>query len=61
MIMENREIRLWDTQWMNIINADYSGMTNEEAIAAAVKETENRMARNFASNDWPPARGIGKA
>ncbi len=53
---ESREIRLWDTQWMNVVNADYSGMTKDDAIAAAVKATEEKMARNYADNSWPPAR-----
>ena len=53
---ECREIRLWDTQWINVVNADYSGMTKDDAIAAAVKATEEKMARNYANNCWPPAR-----
>ncbi len=53
---ESREIRLWDTQWVNVVNADYSGMTKDDAIAAAVKATEEKMARNYADNHWPPAR-----
>lgn len=46
-------IRLWDTQWMNIVNADYSQMTKEDAIAAAVKATEEQMARNYRDDKWP--------
>lgn len=58
---KSREIRLWDTQWMNVVNADYSDMDKDEAIAAAVKATEERMARNFADDNWPPARKWGDA
>ncbi|MFV7455440.1 hypothetical protein ACNPMX_11705 [Stenotrophomonas maltophilia] len=55
------EVRLWDTQWMNVVNADYSGMSREDAIAEAVKATEQAMARNFADNQWPRARVKGGA
>jgi hypothetical protein len=55
MSADSRDIRLWDTQWMNIVNADYSAMDKDEAIAAAVKATEQRMARNFDDNNRPPA------
>lgn len=56
---DSKEIRLWDTQWMNVVNADYSDMSKDDAIAAAIKATEERMARNFADNHWPPARVKG--
>lgn len=46
-------IRLWDTQWMNIVNADYSEMSKEDAIAAAIKATEQQMARNYKDDKWP--------
>lgn len=52
--MENQKvIRLWDTQWMNIVNADYREMSKEDAIAAAVKATEEQMARNYDDDKWP--------
>lgn len=52
------EHRLWDTQWMNVVNhPDVLGAaTAEEAVAIAVKMTEERMARNIADGHWPPAR-----
>jgi hypothetical protein len=56
MSADTREIRLWDTQWMNVVNADYSEMSKYDAIIAAVKATEERMARNFAANNWPQSR-----
>lgn len=49
----HRAIRLWDTQWMNIVNADYSGMSKDDAIATAVKATEEQMARNLRDDKWP--------
>lgn len=61
MSTDNREIRLWDTQWINVVNADYSDISKDDAIAAAVKATEERMARNFADNHWPPVRTRGAA
>ena len=48
-----RDIRLFDSQWMNIVNADYNGMTLEEAVNAAVKATEEQMARNYHEDRWP--------
>jgi len=57
---ENVEIRLWDTQWMKIVNADYSGMSKEEAIATAIKKTEEAMACSFKLDNWPPAKARGE-
>lgn len=53
-----KEIRLWDGQWMNIVNHDYcwERYTKEEAIHAAVKMVEEAMAKNIAENNWPPKR-----
>lgn len=48
-----RDIRLFDSQWMNIVNADYSGMSVEDAVHAAVKATEEAMARNYHDDKWP--------
>jgi hypothetical protein len=41
-------MRLWDSQWVNIVNhADcYRDMDKEAAVAAAVKLTEQAMAKN---------------
>jgi len=48
------EMRLWDSQWMRIVNADYSGMSREDAIHAAVKATEEMMAKNCYKDNFPP-------
>lgn len=46
---EGKEIRLFDGQWLNIVN---SGMTIEEAV----KATEEGMRRNLADGKWPNKR-----
>lgn len=46
-------IKLWDSQWVNIVNADYSGMSKQEAIDAAVKAAEAQMAKNYMADNWP--------
>lgn len=52
--MENQKvILLWDSQWVNIVNADYSNMSKEDAVVAAVKATEEQMARNYKDDKWP--------
>ena len=56
MSNERNEIRLWDTQWVNIVNGDYVGLDRNEAIALAVKRTEQAMASNYMKSNWPPAR-----
>lgn len=48
-----RDIRLWDSQWVNIVNYDYSGMSIEEAVNYAVKATEELMAKNYRDDKWP--------
>lgn len=52
------DVRLWDTQWMNIVNHDncYRGWDKDEAIAHAVKMTEQAIARNVADGKLPPPR-----
>lgn len=49
------EIRLFDSQWVNVVNhADcYAGMSKEDAVAKAIKLTEVEMARNFHEDKWP--------
>ena len=51
-------IRLWDSQWMNVVNHDncYQGWDKEDAINHAVKMTEKYIAENFANNTTPPQR-----
>jgi hypothetical protein len=52
------EVRLWDTQWMNIVNHDscYRGWDKADAINHAVKMTEQAIARNVADGKLPPSR-----
>jgi len=51
------EIRLFDSQWVNIVNHNdcFSFYSKDEAVALAVKMTEEAMAKNFKENKWPPA------
>ena len=41
-------LRLWDSQWVNIVNHEdcYCAYDKEEAVALAVKLTEQAMAKN---------------
>jgi hypothetical protein len=43
------EIRLWDSQWMNIVNGDCASpaLDREEAINLAIKLTEQAMRKNY--------------
>lgn len=52
------EVRLWDTQWMNIVNHDkcYRDWSKDDAIAHAVKMTEESIARNVADGKLPPRK-----
>lgn len=52
------EIRLWDTQWLNIVNHDncYRDWSKEDAIHHAVKMTEEAIARNVYEERLPPVR-----
>lgn len=54
----NGEVRLWDSQWVGIVNYDngYRDWTKEDAIAHAVKMTEAAIAQNVADGKLPPAR-----
>ena len=53
---EPTEVRLWDSQWINVVNHDncYQGWDKEDAINHAVKMTEKYIASNFAENTHPP-------
>jgi hypothetical protein len=55
VLAENVEVRLWDSQWVNVVNhADcYRDMDKEEAIATAVRMTERLMAENI-TKGFPP-------
>lgn len=52
------EIRLWDSQWVNVVNhADcYREFDKEEAIDKAVRMTEEYMRKNYQDGKWPPPR-----
>jgi hypothetical protein len=51
----HQEIRLFDSQWVNVVNHDncYAGYSVEDAVAKAVKLTEEYMAKNFKDGIWP--------
>ena len=55
---KEQEYRLWDTQWLKIVNhADcYKDFTKEEAVAHAVMLTEKALARNYGDGTWPTKR-----
>lgn len=57
-IPKDREVRLWDTQWMNIVNSqEVMGATDaEDAVAIAVRMTEREIAHNVATGSLPPLR-----
>lgn len=51
------DIRMFDSQWVNVVNHAncYRDMDKEDAIAAAVKLTEQAMAANVRDGKWPLA------
>lgn len=51
------EIRLWDSQWVNIVNApEVRGASDiEEAVAIAVRMTERAIAVNVQTGSLPPS------
>lgn len=55
---EECEVRLWDSQWVNIVNHDncYRDYDIEDAVAKAVRLTEEAMARNARDGSYPPPR-----
>lgn len=55
---DDREIRLFDGQRVNIVNANdcWECYTKDEAVHAAVKMAEEAMANNIRTNDWPSNR-----
>jgi hypothetical protein len=60
------DIRMFDSQWVNVVNHAecYRDMDKEDAIAAAVKLTEQAMAANVRDGKWPLAaspRGASEA
>lgn len=57
-ILPDKEIRLFDSQWMLIVNNEHcwERYSKEDAIHAAVKMTEQKMAENFFLGKWPDIR-----
>lgn len=55
---EAREYRLFDSQWVNVVNhaGCYRDMNKEDAVAQAVKLTEQAMAANINDCKWPRPR-----
>lgn len=55
---ESVAVRLWDSQWVNVVNHDncYRDWSKEDAINHAVKMTEKYIAGNVANNKLPPAQ-----
>jgi len=53
---EPTEVRLWDSQWVNVVNHDncYAFWATEDAVNHAVKMTEQLIAKNVAENNLPP-------
>lgn len=56
------EIRLWDSQWGNVVNHanSYRECSKESAIAHAVRMTEDYMRANYVNNTWPPGTKPGE-
>lgn len=54
----DKEIRLWDWQWVNVVNHAncWEGYTKEQAVHDAVEMTELKMAVNMALGKWPSTR-----
>ena len=57
------ELRLWDTQWMSIVDNDmrWESFTKEDAVLSAVKMTELAMAKNFMDSNFPPRAQLRSA
>lgn len=57
----NGEVRLWDSQWVSIVNNPevLAASDAEEAVAIAVRMTEAAIARNFATSSFPLPRSAG--
>ena len=49
-------IRLWDAQWVSIVNHDnaYNGWSTNDAVNHAVRMTERYISANVAQNNLPP-------
>jgi hypothetical protein len=55
---DDKAIRLFDGQWVNIVNHDdcYAFYSKDEAVEKAVRLTEEAMARNLQEGKWPTHR-----
>ena len=53
-----KEIRMWDSQWVNVVNAPevLNAESTEDAVNVAVRMTEAAMAKNYADGKWPVRR-----
>ncbi len=62
-VPEGKEVRLFDSQWVNIVNHDncWCHHTKEDAIHEAVRMTEAAIAKNVADGNLPDARPINSA
>jgi len=56
------EVRLWDSQWVAVVNDQrvLNASDAEEAVAIAVRLTEEALAGNVARNHLPPPRNPGQ-
>ena len=56
VLAANVEVRLWDSQWVNVVNHDYCyrDWDTNDAVAHAVRMTERLMAENI-TKGFPPA------
>jgi len=63
LVVGDGEVRLWDTQWMNIVNHDdcYRDWSKDDAIAHAVKMTEQAIARNVADGQLPTRKDTNES
>jgi len=55
---EPTEVRLWDSQWTNVVNHDngYAFWSTEDAVHHAVKMTEDYIAKNVAGSNLPTSK-----
>ena len=60
---ETQVIRLFDSQWVNVVNHDkcYEGYSVDDAVAMAVKLTEALMAKNYRDGIWPTVEAAPNA
>ena len=56
------EYRLWDSQWVNIVNSRdvLDAPDADEAVAIAVRMCEEAMAHNARNNNFPPPKNAAQ-